>query len=291
MTPDRIKLLAESAALAHRLAPSDCWKDGASGEGCAWYHGFWPYLRLLDYGSSPALHAAFYRDGLAPLAARDAAARVLVSGAADFAMLEVAHGAFGGAAKAPRFTVTDRCATPLALSRWYAEQAGFDIEARAADIFSFSDDAGFDAIVTHSFLGNFPPHLRPRLLAGWRGLLRPGGRLLTVNRIRGGAAPAETVFSTAEADAFVARLTGDLERHRQWLKHPVAEIAAMARAYLNEKKSYPVRTREELAALFDDAGFELEVFAELETGDPGASRPAGPTLPGGATYMKIVARR
>src|SRR3546814_11734054 len=70
-----------------------------------------------------------------------------------------------------------------------------------------------------------------------------------------------------------------------------AEIAALGEAYLSRKRSFPVRTREELAALFEDAGFALECFADLEDANPGDSRPVGPTMPGGATYVKLIARK
>ncbi|GAB4370336.1 MAG: hypothetical protein Kow00114_30620 [Kiloniellaceae bacterium] len=290
MTPERRKLLADCAALARGLAAEGCWRD-ASGGGCAWYHGFWPYMRLLDYGSSPELHRAFYVEDLAPLAAAATSARVLISGAADFAMLEVAREAFADAAAPPRFTVVDRCDTPLALCRWYAEGAGFAIETRSSDILRFEDAQGFDAIVTHSFLGSFPPELRAPLVARWFALLRPGGRLLTINRIRGEQTAASVPFSADESAAFIARLTRDLERHRDLLDAPPADIAALAEAYLGAKRSYPVRSREELAALFEDAGFSLDDFSELAAADPGEARPSGPTMPGNATYMKVVARR
>lgn len=291
MRPDHVTRLAECARLAHRLAPERCWRDAATGETCAWYHGFWPFMRLLDYGSSPELHAAFYREALAPLADSATPARLLVSGAADFAMLEVTRQAFAGAACPPQITVTDRCDTPLALCRWFAEREGFPIETKAADILALRDRAGFDAIVTHSFLGNFPPEARPRLMRSWFTLLRPGGRLVTINRLRGAGAPASSAFSSAEADAFIARMTADLGRFREHLDCPEAELAAMARTYLGEKRSFPVRTREELADLFEAAGFQLDVFEQLESSDPGKPRPSGPTMPGGAKYMKVVARR
>src|SRR5690606_2627697 len=109
------------------------------------------YLRLLDYGSSPELHKAFYLAGLAPLTALPQP-RILISGAADFAMLEVTRATFTDSASRPRFTVVDRCETPLALCRWYAEREGFAIDTVLADMLAFEDAEGFDAIVTHSFL-------------------------------------------------------------------------------------------------------------------------------------------
>lgn len=296
MTPERRRLLAESARLARRLAPETCHRDTDSGESCAWYHGFWPVLRLLDYGSSPALHADFYRAGLAPLAAAATPPRLLVSGAADFAMLEVALSAFDGAPAQPRFTAADICETPLALCRWFAAQSGLALETRAVDILTFEDTegqeaGGFDAVVTHSFLGNFAPEARPALMRQWLKLLKPGGRLLTVNRLRGAEAPATTTFTEEEREGFIARLTADLKHCRDDLDLTAEELTAMAEAYLRNRRSHPVRRQEDLAALFEDAGFVLETFAPLEAPDPGRPRPAGPTMPGGGRYMKVIARR
>jgi len=291
LTPERKKLLADCARLALELAPATCHRDAASGQSCAWYHGFWPVLRLLDYGSSPELHADFYRAGLAPLAAAAEPPRILISGAADFAMLEVARSAFAGAKTPPRFTATDICETPLALSRWYAEREGFELATRASDILTFEDADGFDAIVTHSFLGNFAAEVRPALMRQWYSLLKPGGRLLTINRLRGAEAPKTTIFTTEESARFVQRLTADLEAQRDHFDAPAEALAAMAETYLRNRRSHPVRTREELAAYFEDAGFTLDGFAELQQPDPGGTRPSGPTLPGGGRYMTVIARR
>jgi SAM-dependent methyltransferase len=288
----RLRLLADCAQLARRLAPERCWRDPGSGESCAWYHGFWPYLRLLDYGSSPELHKAFYLEALAPPAAVGRPVRVLISGAADFAMLEVAQAAFAGAEAMPQFTVVDRCDTPLALCRWYAERQGFHIDTAAADILSFAPAEPFDAIATHSFLGNFDEDARAGLLRRWFALLRPGGRLATVNRIRPAAAPS-VPFSDSEAASFIERLTTDLERLRDRLDCPPSQIAAMAEDYLRHKQTFPVRDKAELAGLFEAAGFTLHRYDELAPAEPPGQtgRPAGPTMPGGATYMGVIALR
>src|SRR3546814_17563041 len=83
--PGRLRLLADCAALARGLAPERCTPDAEGGGSCAWYHGFWTDLRLLDYGSSPALHKTFQLDGLAPLASTPAAG-LLLSGDSDYDM-------------------------------------------------------------------------------------------------------------------------------------------------------------------------------------------------------------
>src|SRR3546814_6710778 len=95
---------------------------------------------------------------------------------------------------------------------------------------------GFDAIVTHSFLGSFPAEARPVLARRWFALLRPGGRLLTINRVRGRDAAAAVPFSAPEAKAFVARLLDDLEGYRDQLDCAPAEIAALGEAYLRSEE-------------------------------------------------------
>jgi len=272
--------LEEAARLAREQAPSLC-------SGCDWNHGLWPTLRLLGLVTEPALHGEFLRPALA--AVPGAAPRVLLSGAADHALLAQVLAAYAG--RSPRITVLDICETPLALSRWYAEREGFELATRASDILTFEDADGFDAIVTHSFLGNFAAEVRPALMRQWYSLLKPGGRLLTINRLRGAEAPKTTIFTTEESAHFVQRLTADLEAQRDHFDAPAEALAAMAETYLRNRRSHPVRTREELAAYFEDAGFTLDGFAELQQPDPGGTRPSGPTLPGGGRYMTVIARR
>src|SRR5262245_17285805 len=99
--------LASSAPLAARLAPDLCRRDPATGESCAWYHGFWQYLRLAGMGTSPAGHAAFLREGFAGLAG--APARVLVAGGADYSMLAHAAAACRAHGAAAEFVMLDWC--------------------------------------------------------------------------------------------------------------------------------------------------------------------------------------
>ncbi len=248
-------------------------------------------MRLLDYGSSPAIHKAFYIDGLSRLAQREEPARILVSGAADFAMLEVVLESFKHCKTTPLVTVVDRCETPLTLCRWYAGKAQREIETTASDILDYRDADGFDAIVTHSFLGSFAPEDRPKLLAGWYALLRPGGIAMTINRLREQESGAPVTFSAGQSEAFLDRLRTDLSALIDYLDCSADEIVAMGDTYLRRKRSFPVSHKEELISLFQNAGFVLEQCSALETGDPGLSRPVGPTMPGGANYMKIIALR
>ena len=155
--------LEEAARLARDEAPSLCRADAAGGT-CAWHHGLWPTLRLLGLVTEPALHGEFLRGALAAVAGK--APRVLLSGAADHALLAQVLAAF--ASRTLRITVLDICETPLLLNRWYAGRAGVAIETCRSDILDYAAPRAFDAICTHAFLGNFDAARARAFAAGSR---------------------------------------------------------------------------------------------------------------------------
>ena len=80
-----------------------------------------------------------------------------------------------GALPSARTTVVDACETPLQLNLWYAARAGLEIRTQCSGILDYASPAAFDVICTHSFFGQFSRDERPRLVAAWHRLLRPGG--------------------------------------------------------------------------------------------------------------------
>ena len=86
-------MLIAACGEARRIAPNLCEVDPETGENCAWYHGFWPSLHALNVTTRPDHHRAFYADNLSALA-RDGYRRVLISGSADFNMLQQVYAAF-----------------------------------------------------------------------------------------------------------------------------------------------------------------------------------------------------
>ena len=289
MTQAEDLLLLESAPLAWRLAPGLCRKDPASGESCAWVHGFWQYLRLLGLASTPGLHVNFFSDALTSLAGGRSAPRVLISGAADYSMLARVLGTYHARGLQPEITVVDRCETPLMLNRWFAERAGAEITTRLCDIFDFSEPRPYDVVCTHSFLSEFPRDRWPRLVGKWRELLRPGGAAITINRVRPGSGPAPAQFTPEQADAFRAAV---LEKAPTLPRAAGADpglLAQAAETYAARRRTWPVQSREHLVALFENAGFGIE---SLSLGAVASGMPAGisgPTTPGSADYARIVA--
>jgi len=281
--------LALSAPLARRLAGERCHADRQRDRSCAWYHGFWQYLRWFDFVTTPRDHADFYRAALAgPVAARQR--RVLISGTADYAMLAQLLAIYARAGMSPAVTALDICPTPLCLCEWYAERIGTTITTVAQDIRTFRREDAFDLLCTHSFFGRFSPDERPALIARWRNLVRPGGRVVTVNRIRPGA-PDIVQFTSEQAERFAARVRQAAESVREQLDISVAAVMTMADAYIAAKRTHPVRSLDELVRLFETAGFHMEQAAIGTIGARARQAPQGPTMSGGAEYARIVARR
>jgi len=283
--------LVESAPLARWIAERLCRDNPVLGGNCAWYHGFWQFLRVMDLVTTPGHQAAFYRSAIARAAPRDRPARVLISGAIDYATL--AHVLDGCAAQGATadVTVVDVCDTPLFLNLWYAQRVGARVRTVRCDVVEFEAPGEYDAVCTHSFFGQFSPDRRPALLRRWASLLRPGGSAITVNRLRPRKTRDEAGFSTHEARALRETVVRQGLALREVIGLTQDELERCADAYSARRRPHPVSSREEFAALFEQAGFVVESLecAPVATGSGAAL--TGPTTPGGAEYAQIVARR
>jgi SAM-dependent methyltransferase len=280
--------LIECATLARTIAPRTCRIDPETGERCDWYHGFWPYLRLLDVVGSPFRHARFFRTALAPLIETGDYGRVLVSGAVDYVMPAVAIDIYRGLGAPLDLTVIDVCETPLALCRWFAERRGVPLAAIASDILDYDRPESCDVICTHSFLGMFAPEPRRALVRRWHRLLRPGGVVATLVRLRPGAGADRVGFTAGEAEAFVAALVRKAEAVPLDLDR--ATLTSAGRAYVARQRPWRLRGIDEIDSLFRDAGFALDLLRQDDSERPSAGPASGPTARGGS-YALIVARR
>jgi len=280
----------EAAALAWELSRQTCAVDPGTGESCRWHHGLWPWLGLVGLSTSPSRFSEFYRAAFARALAGRREARILVSGAADLEMLAQLDGACAACGVAPDVTAIDLCETPLALSRRYAERRGLRVASERSDILAYAPPARFDVVCSDSFLGQFAPLARERLVARWASLLRPGGSAITVNRLRPDADPERRVeFSAEQARAFVESVRSAAEQLPARARPPLEELVAEAARYARRQGAWPVRSAAELEALFARAGFEA-VRIEVAPIAGAASRATAPTVAGGAPYARIEAR-
>ncbi len=279
--------LRESAPLARRLAPSLCAIDPRTGERCDWQHGLWQTLRLLGLITTPVHHAEFYRGAFAAVCD---GARVLVSGTADYAMLAQVIAAFRERRRPPDITVLDICATAAELNRWYAQRAGVAVSVLRSDVLAFSPSAPFDAICTHSFIGQFDPESRRTLVGKWRDWLAPGGRLVTINRVRPGAATERIGFSAEQARTFLANVLEQARPRAGELGLDLVALERDAARYAAHQGAWPLRSLDEMRELFEGAGFAVE---RLDTAPVAGAHGgvSGPTTPGNARYAHIVALR
>jgi SAM-dependent methyltransferase len=281
--------LRESAPLAYALAAKVCRIDQATRESCAWYHGLWALLRLLGIGTTPTGVSGFLAETLYQLAADGGYRRVLIAGAADYGLAAHVIAAYRRAHAPLALSVVDRCATPLALNRWYAARVGAAIEDIRDDLVAHRPALDYDVILSHSVLGYFSLRDRSRLFEAWATQLRHGGRIVLTNRIRPGHGSEPVRFTPAQAAAFCATIgtaaaAGDL---------PVpAHANAWAAAYARNFASYAVETPDDLVASLTAAGFGVD-RVETSDGTPSALRfgLSGPTLADAAEYVRLVATR
>jgi SAM-dependent methyltransferase len=288
--------LAAGAALAWQLAPKLCNPDPAAGGGCAGMHGVWLCLRRLGLLGTIESRRDFYLEALQDTAgASGRPPRVLISGAADYAMLEFVLEAYRARGLVPEVTVTDVCETPLALNHWYAERAGRVIETVRGDILDFTPGAPYDVVCTDYFLGWIAPEQRAALVVKWHSLLRPGGVAITANGLRPADDPAHAAARIEFSPAQIAQLRASvLERAaRLGAALPAGQeaLADLAADYAAWHRAYPVRSVEDVRALFEAGGFDLRRLAveNMVAAAPGVS---GPTLRGATRhYFTLIAIR
>ncbi|HEX4264060.1 MAG TPA: class I SAM-dependent methyltransferase [Verrucomicrobiae bacterium] len=278
--------LARGAALARRLAPQLCRKNPATGESCDWYHGLWQDLRLLGLAATPEQQADFFRNSLARFSQRPP--RLLISGSADYSILAHVLSACSKNQITADITVMDICETPLFVNRWYAEQMRCRIHTIQADILEYSFDTEFDVICSHGFLGLFPPAQRVQLVQQWAVALKPGGAVISVNRIRPGGPGGEIKFSESQGREFCHLIAAKLQ------DHPLSEsersaILDRAKVYVERLVGYSL-PQEELTSLFQTAGFRMDHWEIISTGAP-HSKPSGPAIPSHAQHACLIASK
>jgi SAM-dependent methyltransferase len=281
------EMIAQGAAMARRLAPQLCRKGPVHGEDCSWYHGLWQDLRLLGLAATPEQQAKFFRNAFARLP--HTPLRVLISGSADYSILDHVLRACLQNGLPARITVADLCETPLFFNRWYAEQVGARIEIVQADIFQHRFETPFDVICSHGFLSQFPPARRAELVRQWSRSVVPGGKVFLVNRVRPAPSGAETKFSEQQGREFCEALEKKLQATDSIPNSDWDGILARAGVYVQRLIGYAL-TEEELPGLFEQAGFEIDDCQVVATGTQDQTM-SGPAIPTRAKHACVIASR
>ena len=286
------ELLPLSAPLAWQWAPALCRRNSATGADCSYGHGIWQYLNLMGLLATPEPRRDFYQNALQATSNAAGTPRILISGAADYAMLDFVYTSFGRRGIAPDIIVTDLCETPLALNRWYSERTSWRIKTICCNILDLAVEAPFDAVCTDYFLSKFPAARRGTLVQKWRELLRPGGVLITATRLRPVSEGAIARFSPQQVEKLRA-ITESMAREMQaTLRLDPAEFAGRAAVYAANYATHAVHTPEEVRALFEGCGFSVSHLAVENAPQDNAHDVSGPTMRGDAKhYLTIVAQR
>jgi SAM-dependent methyltransferase len=245
---------------------SACHVDPATGQSCRSFHRPRTWFRILGTMGGTIGHRALYERALAPVLREGARPRIWVPATADHSLFAVLHWLAERAGARPEILVSDLCPTPLAVTRWYASHVGAEVETVQADALRFDGHGHgpFDAICVHFFLGWLPPEQREGLLRRWRSLLRPGGRVVTSANVREGSSPPpprrKREFRPGQLEAFEATARERAHHWKDFLGADPEEVGAAAKVFLPTWRSrQPQESVGSMAALFDRAGFDLEM--------------------------------
>ena len=275
--------LLREAREVHAIAARHCAAPGQ--EDCGWYHASLPTLRLLGVFDSPGSDDDFLLPAFDAEFARGAR-RVLVSGCADAAMLARVAACLP-AGERVEVVVLDRCRTPLELCRDYAARHGLTIELVHRDILDYAAEP-FDLVCTHSFLSFFDGPAREQLGRAWWRLLRPGGCVVTAQRIRVGAPPGLVGYGESEAKTLAEDAARRADARVRETGVGAGDARACANAWTRNYYAHAIGSEDALRSPFTDAGFVLEQCAPGMA--PGADRPGTPRKNAGARW-RIIARR
>jgi SAM-dependent methyltransferase len=284
--------LEASAAIGWTEAPRCCYRDPGSGETCERYHRIWQYLRLLGVITSVRTNTEFLMDQFRQAARQPGFRRVLVSATADYSMLAHVHAAYRGEGASLDATVVDRCPTSLILNRWYADRMGIALSTVCEDVLTYENLEAFDLVCTHNFLNRFTPQGRTQVIARWHASLRPGGLVVTTQRVHpNGKEGSHSRFTAAQAEALAARVSLAARERTQPLEVDPDELARITYEYALSKMNSVIRSTQDLTRPFEAGGFEIEQIDE--GGGPAERERDRPSSPAGKdTYrMRLVARR
>lgn len=176
--------LAQLISRMSELAPALC-------EGCAAYHLRFILTRYAAVEKSIGVDRPFLIERIRRILGDRGIQppfEVVIAGAADTGILaSCAHAVAAMGADiqcGTRFTIIDRCGSPLALCREFAGQHGLMVRTERADLSTIGQKFDADIIVVHSLLRFLDGPGQVALLGKLGGWLKPGGRIIVSQSIR-----------------------------------------------------------------------------------------------------------
>lgn len=280
VSPERLRDL-KVVASAWQLSGEHC------NDNCRAYHKVRPLLRYLGLSAEPVDQADFFNTSLSD-AIGNGARDILVCGTSDTAMPELVLAIANALSVPVQIHLLDICQTPGQLARQWIEPEPSSLRTETSDILDWAPAFQFDVIVTHSLLGQFSPESRPALFAKWYQVLRPGGRVITVNRIK--ASGEVRSYDNATAEALANAVVKKYKDGKTNARIAPRELYDAVMDYCENRASFAVSSTKKIMELC--AGADLEILTlDTQTGKSRSAGLSGPALPDGATYCHFVAHK
>jgi hypothetical protein len=280
--------LAEWAEIAFAVASLSCSRDHVDNSSCAWYHGSWSALRVLDVVSSPAWHRNFYSSSLSQKIKSATVPRILITGTADFSIVALVLAALKEIDSQPEIHIIDLCQTPLDSCLWYSRRTGGKVAVHKRSVLDSpglllkalggSSNEPFDLIVTDALLTRFESNRAVDIIESWSNLLRPGGSVITTVRLHPRDGSSESASNISD---FVDRVANSPRLGLKPSKISDDELVHAARVYAQSITSHNLGDVEDIISLFTRARFVIE-HQELAS-------VKGELTP--TKYMRLVAQR
>jgi SAM-dependent methyltransferase len=220
---------------------------------CREYHALYTYTRLAGVNKSVITDGDVATAALRKAAPRNA--RILIAGAADAGLLSLT--ARATLTLDPAITVVDRCPTPLAVCRRFADQHAFSVTTLEANLTREAVPGSFDVAFAHNILLFIPEDRRVDFFANLGRSLGSGGSLVLINRIRH---PERKEDGSVRFGKFADEIEKGLAEREIPLPEPDADFRRRleAAAAVEYKRSGVSLTLPQIEASLAGAGFQID---------------------------------
>lgn len=264
--PDRYEEnVVDSVLMAASLAPRLC-------PGCAHYHMHYLARRAARHtsgaGHGDALDRLEMMDFVAellgdPARAEGSPIEIMLAGSADTGLLSTTANAaaWAGAVERVRFSVLDRCPTPLVLCAAFGRRHGLNVAIQTIDLLGSDRPIAADIIVLHSVLRFVPRERQVEFLNKLTSWLKPRGKIV----FSMGLGKRSGEQSAAEFEAFRELFRGEVHSGRIPFPHSVDDFLATLRAHSPEAGD--LTDPDSIRTLLRDANVRVDRLQEIR-GDP-----------------------
>lgn len=257
LTQERMELI-KTVVTMEELSKAHCEGGYISESTCSWYHTSWQYLRLLNMVSTPSWHGDFYLNGLLCFTGKEEQTRVLISGTADYGMLQQIT-RIPNACKLKEIMIIDLCKTPLLICDEYNKKyhgGHLKINTLKQDITNNTvKNESYDIIMTDAFLTRFDNKNRKIVVEQWGNLLTPKGKIVTTVRVESGE--KKIVTGKEDVNRFVQKVRNALKSPNILNSYIKDKTINSARVYAENITSFPFQNEGEIWELFK--GYDLTV--------------------------------